>query len=213
MDRRSYNGTGIIGAINVKVYGNYGPDTIAIMERFGCDEATAEQALQYAFDSDAEMFWHEHAPELAREHFGEDARIYSAGRSGGWLYVDGLGDPETWDEETAEAFEQFEKAIDELLKGTCDYHDGIMDTIDANRWAEPDAERFNFIDGDDGSAVCVADVKREQQRVANRMLGRESRDEVLNRVAAAAVDAHRAGWSEAEIVSAADLTDDSRYSI
>jgi len=121
-------------AVNVKVYRF--PSVDEIVDRFGCSEATAVKAGNYAFEMEQEVFW-EDAKELAREVFG-NVKVYSEGRSGGWLVVHGLPDVGSWDAITVSAWGRFERQ----LKADIAYRtskDSVFGDIEANEWAMDDA--------------------------------------------------------------------------
>ena len=144
-------------ALNVKVY-NCGPTASAVAKRFGCDESTAEKALQYAFESAQECFW-EGAEELAREIFGAHVKVYSAGRSGGWLVVDNLEPVASWDAIAVGKWARFARLIAQDIAWRC-ADEQVFGDIDANEWAKPGAELYNFVDTAAGPK-CIADLKSE----------------------------------------------------
>ena len=121
-------------AINVKVHDF--PSADEIVDRFGCSEATAMKAGEYAFAVEQEVFW-EGAKELARELFG-NVKVYSAGRSGGWLVVEGLPDVGSWDAITVLAWGRFERQLKADIASRTS-KDSVFDGIEANEWAMDDA--------------------------------------------------------------------------
>lgn len=147
-------------AVNVKVYGLY-PLQSKIEETFNCSEETAQKALEFAFDSACEMFWDENAQEIADDVFGDGVTIYSAGRSAGWLIVEGLSEIEDWDAVNLAKWRSFENKIKAEVKYLTSW-DSIKDAIDANRWAEEGAEKYNFYEKSDGESFCFVDWKKEQ---------------------------------------------------
>ena len=158
-DVQTHNAGGYNGprypAVNVKCYD--WPDIDASIERFKCSRETAERAAQWAWESAQEQFW-EIETEYATEHFGRGVDAYSAGRSGGWLVVMGLPDIEYWDALDLAKWRGFESGVKRSVKAWAEL-EPILDTIDANRWAEENSERYNFTDKD-GATVCLADVER-----------------------------------------------------
>ncbi len=58
------------------------------------------------------------AKELARETFGPHVSVWQEGRSGGWLTVEGLGDPREWEREQMAAWQPFAEAVKQLVAGT-----------------------------------------------------------------------------------------------
>jgi hypothetical protein len=146
-------------AINVKVYGRT-LSSNKVMEKFGCDEKVAEKALEYAYESNQELFWEE-AKYLAEEIFGKDVRVYSEGRSGGWLVVNGLSQVADWDAPKVSKWGHFVRQIKAAMEGYLEESRWLED-IESNRWAEPGAEKYNFIDTKDGKTACVVDIVRVQ---------------------------------------------------
>jgi hypothetical protein len=146
-------------AINVKVYQRTLPDTV-VMDKFGCDEKTAEKAIEFAYESAQERFW-EDAIELAKEIFGKGAKVYSEGRSGGWLVVHGLTEVQDWDAIKVGKWGRFVHQIEDTMKGYLD-PEGWLEEIESNRWAEMGAEKYNFIETRDGKMACVVDIVRIQ---------------------------------------------------
>lgn len=144
-------------AINVKV--RHFPYIKMIQEEFECNELDAEHAFEYAWRDVQHTFWHELAPQIAKEYFGDDVKIFSAGRMDGWLIVDGLTDTEYWEEEDMEKWEQFGEEINkEIDRLTSDEH--FLQEIEANRWAEHGAEFGNFIDNKNKDRYCIVDLKK-----------------------------------------------------
>lgn len=74
------------------------------VERFGreyCERFESEQSTAFyeVWYSEACSQGFEQAEEIAQALFGPDVKVYSAGRSGGWLIVEGLPNVEDWDTE------------------------------------------------------------------------------------------------------------------
>jgi len=161
-DVQTHNDGGYSGpeypAVNVKVY-NCGFDNDDIANHFKCDERTAAQAGQFAWDSACQLFW-EQAPDTAVEILGAGVEVYSAGRSGGWLVVEGLADLESWDAVMVAKWGRFERAIKAEVKYRMSW-DVIREDIEANRWAKVGAEMYNFIDTRNGEAKCIVDLKQQ----------------------------------------------------
>jgi len=122
-------------------------------------DADFERATGYAWDSARELFW-ESAGNLAAEILGEAATVYSAGRSGGWLAVHGLPPVETWDAVAVARWAKFARAIRAEMEDRA-AADAVREEIEANGWAKPGAELYNFTDGPDGKTVCLADLKAQ----------------------------------------------------
>ena len=154
-------------AVNVKVRDFGGPDLLAaIRERFGCDQATAEQASEMAWESAVANFWRgwqepmDMGAAQIDHYFTAEVSIDCAGRSGGWLEVSGL--PEDleydWSPELVAQWAEFER---DVLADVAHYTaaETILDDIEANRWAETGAEQYNYFDRN-GATICIVDDKR-----------------------------------------------------
>lgn len=143
-------------AINVKVHRMPWTDE-TIAEHFKCSADVAQQAARFSFEAAQEQFW-EDAKEQAAEIFGAGVKVYSGGRSGGWLEVDGLSDVESWDAIAVSAWARFNawarQAIEYLT--SWDYH---REAIEANRWAEEGAEEYNFYHDKAGATHCISEEK------------------------------------------------------
>lgn len=149
-------------AVNVKVY--HFPTVYQIIDKIpelkdmedqDKAETLAEQAGEYAFNAMCEIFWNENAQMIADDHFPEHVKVYSEGRSNGWLVVHGLKDFSEWDAIDLRRWQGFENAIKAEVKylTSLDY---VVDDIVANQWYLPYAEEFNFYDGKDGQIHCIA---------------------------------------------------------
>ena len=145
-------------AVNVKCYTWPSPDKA--MEAFGCSRAVAEQAMEYAYQSEQERFWEDAQEWLADDVFGAGAcKIHQEGRSGGWLVVTGLPEVDTWDARQLAKWAKFARIVREDIVSRCDWS-GIRENIEANRWAEDGAELYNFRDVPNAAPVCLAEVNR-----------------------------------------------------
>ena len=126
-------------AINVKYYGR-GIDPDRVADRLGCSPQRAELCLEYAGETLCEMFW-EDAEDTARDIFGDKSlKVYSEGRSGGWLVVKGLPDIEYWDAIMLGKWRSLEVRLQNEVKylGEFDY---VIDLIETNEWhVEPEEE-------------------------------------------------------------------------
>ena len=143
-------------AINVKVY--HYPTTSKVEDAFSCSESVASQALQFAFESAQQRFW-EDARDEARTIFGKHVKVYSEGRSGGWLIVDGINeDVESWDAIAVSRWGRLAKWCEREIQFLTSW-DYVKEDIEANRWAEDGAEAFNFLDFKDGRTECLVDLK------------------------------------------------------
>lgn len=81
-------------------------------------------AAQWAFDAACES-GADAAVEMAGEIFGaafgqydhKHRRVFQTGRSGGWLYVEGLPDVETWDAVQLAKWARFARVCEEIVDG------------------------------------------------------------------------------------------------
>jgi hypothetical protein len=158
-------------AVNVKVY-SMGCTIQDVVDRFGCSEEVAEKALQFAYEMECESFWEYWqdttgcfenglygSPEYA--YFpGEKVMVYGAGRSGGWLIVQGLPPVEEWDAIAVARWNKFQKAVKEDVKYKMG-KDVLLEDIDSNRWYLEHSTQFNYFQKSDGSSVCIAEVKAD----------------------------------------------------
>lgn len=180
-DVKRHNSGGIGGpyypAVNVKVY--HYPSADQIADHFGCSIEQAEQAGQFAFESAQHRFWNETAQMLAdyilAPHFGP-VTVYSAGRSAGWLIVEGLTpryfqhDREavttTWDAIDLAKWRKFEREIKAEVAYLTSW-DYVRDDIEANRWVEEGARLYNFYEYSDGHSECFVDMIDEGKACPN----------------------------------------------
>jgi len=160
-DRVTFHEEGYYGpgypAVNVKVYGR----TVTIdevVERFGCSEKTAEQALEYWWEFACQRFWEE-VPEMAEYRLGTGLKVYSAGRSDGWAVVHNLPPIESWDAVLLHKWALFERDCHREIEYLCS-RDYVFDEISANRWAEEGAEAYNFYEDSNRQDHCIVDLKR-----------------------------------------------------
>jgi len=126
---------------------HYGPPFLPAVdvkcrERFGGsyaysidDNPRAERALGWCWESHVELFW-ELATEYAAEIFGPKAKLYSAGRSGGWAVVSGLPDVEEWDAIAVSRWARFARMLEAERAHFCSA-DAVRETIEANDWLAP----------------------------------------------------------------------------
>ena len=122
-------------AVNVKVY--HYPTTDQVMDRFHCSEESAERALRFAFEVAQEMFWNETTSDIAQSIFGPCVKIYSEGRSAGWLVVHGLDELESWNGRDLLRWTRFERAIKREVAWLSSW-EWVEDMINANEWAPVD---------------------------------------------------------------------------
>jgi len=154
----SYYGRGY-PAVNVKVHSLYHLAS-KIENHFNCSEEQAQKALDYAFEMSCDLFWNEYAQDFATEILG-DVKIHSAGRSNGWLIVEGLPDFESWNAIDLAKWRSFENHIKAEVKYLTSW-ENVKEDIESNRWAEEGAEKYNFYEKADGESFCFVDWKQEQ---------------------------------------------------
>lgn len=142
-------------SINVK---NYTLPFSAVQKHFNLDDAAAEKAIGFAFDSACQRFWDE-AQEIAIDTFGNGVKVWQMGRLGGHLCVEGLSPVEEWDAIDLSKWVKFENAIKSEIKYLTSAECFIED-IDVNKWYLPYAEMFNFCDTKDSGIVCLAELKQ-----------------------------------------------------
>lgn len=154
IETRYYHGK-VYPCVNVKAY--HFPLPGLVESEFGCDERTAERALEYAFECACETFWECVGDDVA--NFLPRAKgHHQDGRSGGWLCVEGLPPVEEWDAIAVSAWGRFERAVKETIAElTSD--ETTLSMIRANEWFKPRSERLNFVVAKDGKPTCIADMK------------------------------------------------------
>lgn len=145
-------------AINVKE--STFPSVDTVVDRFGCSEATAQTALEIAWDCQAEGFW-DQAEETANELLGaafpdRPLTVYQEGRSGGWLTVqyrpvdnlhgacNALPDVQGWSRKQRQAWRRFERAIEDEIAFRVS-EGNVLDLIACNEWAMDDASLSRMI--------------------------------------------------------------------
>lgn len=142
--------------------------TAKVMEKFNCSEEVANQAIEYASQSACEGFW-EGIQELADYYFGEGYEAVSEGRSSGWVVVLNLPDLEGWDAIQLSKWVRFRKAV----LSDVEYRmsdEQILESIDANRWAEEGAELYNLMQTTSGKVVTAGEVKAVQAAAVAELL-------------------------------------------
>lgn len=147
-------------AVNVKVHRFPQADDIA--DHFHCSEETAQKAAEYAWETAQTCFW-ENVQGTAEDVFGKGVKAYSAGRSSGWVIIDGLTEIESWDAIDLAKWRKFEKIIKAEVKYRTS-KEVVFEDIEANRWAEDGAEQYNFIDTKDGQSHCIVDLKKQDRQ-------------------------------------------------
>lgn len=153
-------------AVNVKVY-HFQTDW-KVADTFHCSEEIAQQALNFSFESAQSRFW-EDAQDRAEEIWGRGVKVYSEGRSGGWLIVDGIGeDVESWDAIAVSQWGRLVRWCETEIEflNSWDY---VREDIEANRWAEEGAGLYNFYEykSTSGEVVnaCIVDLRNRAAEV------------------------------------------------
>lgn len=150
-------------SINVKIgHRQFAPNLTK--ELLNCDDDIFEKATTYAFETVQERFWKE-AQDIAEHHFAHlhragKVKVYSAGRSGGHLIVDGLPPVEEWNAIEVSAWGRFCNEVQDNIAYHCQ-SDTILENILSNRWNEEGAEPYNFIEGEYGKIICKSAMKAE----------------------------------------------------
>lgn len=103
---------GNVPAINVKV--QLVRANPSLEREFDARE-DAEGIRQTAFELAQEGWWRD-TEEIGHMVFGPKVEIRPEGRSGGWLVVIGLGDPEFWEKKDIARWKRFEKKIQTMLR-------------------------------------------------------------------------------------------------
>ena len=85
-----------------------------VLEQYDNDGGQYGGPLDIAGDIANECGWGD-AKEVALEIFGDRADVYSEGRSGGWLVVGGIGDPDDWDLMDINAWSRFDRCVRDIL--------------------------------------------------------------------------------------------------
>lgn len=146
MERR-YDRHEWLPAINVKYYKppEYMADRIA--KHFGCDDATAQRAAEWCYESAVEQFWEQALDSLNFAMLGDENASkfkpcglnegpYSVerdGRTGGWLIAKGIGTIEEMSGPTFQKWRKFCRFIDGEMKYLASWDYG-KSMIEANDW-------------------------------------------------------------------------------
>lgn len=105
-------------AVNVKA--RHYPSAWKVSDHFGIPEDDAEELLETVFESSREYFW-EQVQDVANEIFPCDTKVYSAGRSGGWVVVWGLPDISYWDAIDLAKWRKFERICKAMRDFYCSW--------------------------------------------------------------------------------------------
>jgi hypothetical protein len=158
-------------AVNIKVYGlQYTND---IVEKFGCSETQASNALQYAFETEQENFYDYWCEGKAINKYfkGRKVKAHQVGRSGGHLVVEGLPeyDEKKWSEKLVNQWYKFEIDVDEDIKHRTSL-ENLTDLIEMNRWYEDKSDKGNWVKSDKGE-FCMTDVKNAVNEFTQEKFG------------------------------------------
>lgn len=123
-------------ALNVKRYQSPEWSASRINEHFKCGEDRAEKVAAIVYECCVEDFWRDSTAAALSSAFGEHhgLEVFSAGRMGGTLIVEGLPPVESWDAVTLGRWRKFAS----LIKSEIEYMetwDFGRDMIEANEWA------------------------------------------------------------------------------
>jgi hypothetical protein len=152
-------------AVNVKHYGPYLGNKV--VEYFSCSEQVAEQALGYTFEMAQQSFW-EQAEEWVKELWGPTAKVFSEGRSGGWLVPSfprqGFTeeDVQGWDALALSKWAKLVKWCKQEIDARSSW-ESVKEDIETNEWAKDGAERYNFLQLNDGRIVTMQELKNAHQ--------------------------------------------------
>jgi hypothetical protein len=132
-------------AINIKCYKGFfdaelSPDM---------DPDFNDKWVQDNMTEEAQSFWWNQTAEWEVEHLIDEGKrifddidyspeIFQSGRSGGWLEVRGLPDPEDWDKDLIDAWIEFERLCTLIVE---DFPRTLLETVYANVWEHRNAER------------------------------------------------------------------------
>ncbi len=161
-----------VPAVNVKVRKSLYPVVEAVMERWSVTKELAEKAVDLAFCTHQEQFWEYWGDESnINEYFpGNYAKVYSAGRSGGWLEVHNLKDLEYWDAIDVMRWYRFQRDV--LLD--VEYHTSkevLLESIDSNDYYKPYSSQYNFVQRADGTSFCLADARQDVIEYSRKKYG------------------------------------------
>jgi len=95
--------------------------------------------LRNGYPSKREYFYF---PQYGRDYREHKIKVYSAGRSGGWLVVEGLTPIDTWDAIDLAHWRHFERGVKRDIEYATSL-ENVIDMIESNDWIE----MINAIDG------------------------------------------------------------------
>lgn len=155
MEKYYYNGK-TYPSVNIKVH-RLGVTTKQVAEKFNCSEAQAEQALEFAFETEQDDFAECWCVDDIASYFPKyNVKAYIVGRNGGHLIVDGLPDPDEWDKKLQKQWDKFEHDVEEDIQYRISA-EVLLGDIQSNRWAEEGASKYNFVETPKGD-FCYVDI-------------------------------------------------------
>jgi len=155
-------------AVNVKV--RRFPTVSMVQEEWpGTDEKTAEKALEFVLENACDLFWEDYTD---AENFSfyfpnyPNIKVYSEGRSSGWLVVHGLPEVSEWDAILVSAWGRFVQSIEKDITYRCSW-EAVKEGIEANAYYKPLSTRFNHCDTDSGT-VLLPDARADVLAYASK---------------------------------------------
>jgi len=140
----------------IRVKADAWPSVWKLADSLGISEGQAERASDYAFRSACEAFW-EDIQGIAEDVFPCPVKVYSAGRSGGWMIVQGLSPLADWDAIALARWAKLSRIVREDIAHRCKLAN-VLEDIQAHSWEKEGSEYFNYLDTPTGT-VCIADLK------------------------------------------------------
>jgi hypothetical protein len=113
-----------VPAVNVKRYSGPTPEEWNAVQAETGRTFNSQWIDRHLTDDDADLWWQaacsdgwERLQDAATEIFGKGAKVYSEGRSGGWVCVDGFSanDVETWDALAVSRWGNFARACQRVV--------------------------------------------------------------------------------------------------
>lgn len=176
-------------ALNVKVYDlRQWPSAEHITATYAVPAPAAQHMLEQLWNIAVEDFWRD-ATLTAEEYLPRGAEVFSDGRSGGWLLVDGLGDVAEWTTAQRQQWTRFTNGIQQSIR----YFSG-------RTWADETLAELVDHYREEQRAEKIRDAAPELLEALKSVL-REfvpSRDVFETRAQGAAFDCARAAIAKAE---------------
>lgn len=126
-------------AINIKTYASI---SSATLPKEDWDKDFTHDWIEKNLSSEAMEFWHNETARNEVEYLIQEGKrifddvdyspsIWQCGRSGGWLEVTDLPEPEDWDKDLIGAWQDFEKLCKSVVES---FPDTVVDMIYINGW-------------------------------------------------------------------------------